>query len=65
MRKYFVFFVALVLTGCSDQYFEDELLVEKTVITRGVDVETLIEQARWGSGEAYLKLAQCYHDARS
>ena len=62
MRKYFVFIVALVLTGCSDQYFEDELLVEKTVITRGVDVETLIEQARWGSGEAYLKLARCYHD---
>lgn len=62
MRKYFVFIAALILTGCSEQYFEDGLLVEKAAITRGVDVETLMEQAKWGSGEAYLRLAQCYHD---
>ena len=62
MRKYLVFIAVLVLTGCSEQYFENELLVEKTAVTRGVDVASLTEQAKWGSGEAYLKLAQCYHD---
>lgn len=60
--KYLLFFAALILTGCSEQYLETGMLAEKQEQAKVVNAQGLMDQARCGSGDACLKLAQCYHD---
>lgn len=67
MGKYFAFIVVLILASCSDQYVMEELAVEpiglaaeSEVLAPASEFNALVEKARWGDGEAYLKLADCY-----
>lgn len=62
MRKYLFLIVVLILTSCSEQYLENEVSVVVNSETAVSNFETVKEQAKWGSGDAYLKLAHCYHD---
>lgn len=58
MKKYFYLMVVLMIVSCADQQFVDELVY--TDRAPASEVDALIEKARWGDGEAYLKLADCY-----
>lgn len=68
MKKYIVAFMALLLVSCSDHQLmeslaemeESESVKENTC--GNVGVNTLIKRARWGDGQAYLQLADCYRD---
>ena len=53
--------VVLVLVSCADQQLVDELGVY-TDRAPASEVDVLIEKARWGDGQACLKLANCYRD---
>lgn len=69
MKKLIVMaMVAMLMASCSEQnYLEDFVSNPSAPLSEQVSpqssiVNSYLEQARWGSGEAYLKLAQCYHD---
>ena len=59
----------LFFTSCSAQHVmkqtlsSNELTEQKNMTVTSQDsVKTLLYQARWGDGSAYLKLADCYRD---
>ena len=59
----------LLLTSCSEQQVMEETLSsqklteQKSMTVSPQDsVMSLLHQARWGDGSAYLKLADCYRD---
>ena len=59
----------LFLASCSEQHLqEDRLASSKVGEQKGAvkapqdSVLSLLHQARWGDGSAYLKLADCYRD---
>lgn len=64
MKKFFYLMVALVLVSCTDQLVMDEVAGEFAEQTPASEVATLMEKARWGDGQAYLKLAECYRDGK-
>jgi hypothetical protein len=49
--------MVMVLVGCSDQQFLDETLANKALLPAENEFNALIEQARFGDGQAFLKLA--------
>ena len=65
MKKILYIFVALLVAGCSEQDVYNDI-VDAPNITSEVPAKdqysVLLEQARWGNSEAYLKLAEFYHD---
>lgn len=61
MRKILHVLVALLLVSCAEQdMFDDIVDVPKGETPVKNEYASLMEQARWGNGEAYLKLAE-YH----
>lgn len=56
--------VALVLSGCSNQHLTGETADVNGASAQVSEIEALIEQARWGDGQAFLKLADCYRDGK-
>lgn len=56
--------MVMVLVGCSDQQFLDETLANKALLPAENEFNALIEQARMGDGQAFLKLADCYRDGK-
>ena len=61
--------MVLFFASCSEQHLqEDRLASTKVVEQKSVEtapqdsVLSLLHQARWGDGSAYLKLADCYRD---
>jgi hypothetical protein len=58
-----VVFISLVLAGCSDQMIIEEMAVSP-VVSQVDSANFYLEKARWGDGEAYLKLAHFYHDGK-
>ena len=64
MKKNLFVLVTMVmsLVSCTDQQFVDETLVNKALLPTESEFSALIEQARWGDGQAFLKLADCYRD---
>ena len=66
MKKYLLAIaaVALVMSGCTDQQFLDETADLTRASAQVSEIEMLKEQARWGDGQAYLKLADCYRDGK-
>lgn len=64
MKKFFYLMVLLVLISCSDQLIVDEMAGERAMLAPASEVGALIEKARWGDGQAYLMLADCYRDGR-
>ena len=64
MKKYLFLVMTLVLVSCTDQMMVDEVAGEHAQQTPESNVATLMEKARWGDGEAYVKLADCYRDGK-
>ena len=64
MKKYLFLWIvsAIVFMGCNDQLLLDEALVGSHQLNSNNEFNTLIEQARWGDGQAFLKLADCYRE---
>ena len=57
----------LLLTGCSQQQMENEVSGNlakensETVVSTSNPVNEYLAKARWGDGNAFMKLAECYH----
>ena len=64
MKQYFYLVIALMMVGCTDQFMVDELAGEYAEQTPVNEVVTLMEKARWGDGQAYVKLADCYREGK-
>ena len=64
MKKYLLLWIvsATVCMGCTDQQFQENALADFHQQNSNNEINTLIEQARWGDGQAFLKLADCYRD---
>lgn len=68
MKKYIILFMVAILASCSDMQLaesiadvkESELVKENA--NGSAEINTLVERARWGDGQAYLQLADCYRD---
>lgn len=64
MKKYLYLMIALVIVGCTEQMALSENMDEPTKQELPNEIEMLKESARWGDGEAYLELANCYRDGK-
>ena len=64
MKKFLFFVVALGLVSCTDQLLVDEVASRPVEQDAASEVSALMEKARWGDGEAYMKLADCYRDGK-
>jgi len=64
MKKYLLLWIvsATVCMGCTDQQFQENALADVHQQNSNNEINMLIEQARWGDGQAFLKLADCYRD---
>lgn len=69
MKKFIVLtIVAVFMASCSEQQLLDEFTNEQSVTSseqqdsESVILNSYLEKARWGDGNAFLKLAECYHD---
>lgn len=62
MKKYLNLIVVLVLVSCTDQLVFDGVSGELAEQNPVCEVASLVEKARWGDGQAYLKLADCYRE---
>ena len=68
MKKCIILFMAAILASCSDTQLaesiadvkESELVKENAI--GSAEIKALVERARWGDGQAYLQLADCYRD---
>lgn len=64
INKYFLAvcsYIALLIS-CTEQELNNAILLEQNTHTaENSQYSYLIEQARWGNGDAYLKLAELYH----
>lgn len=68
MKKCIILFMAAILASCSDTQLaesiadvKDSELVKEDANGSAV-INALVERARWGDGQAYLQLADCYRD---
>lgn len=66
MKKYLfaVMAVLLAMVSCTDSRFLDETVGNTTELSSTNELSTLIEKARWGDGQAFVKLADCYRDGK-
>ena len=66
MKKYLFAVMAVVLAtvSCTDSQFLDESVGNPTELSSTNELNTLIEKARWGDGQAFVKLADCYRDGK-
>ena len=64
MKKYLfaIMAVLLALVSCTDSQFLDENPGNLSELSSSNEINDLIEQARWGDGQAFVKLADCYRD---
>ena len=62
MKKYLLFSAVLVLAGCTDQLGVENVVDMPVEQAADSEVRVLIEKARWGDADAYMKLADCYRD---
>ena len=53
MKRYLIVVMVALLAGCAEHQVVDGSSVE---------ISTLVDRARWGDGEAFLQLADCYRD---
>ena len=64
MKKLFYLVVTLLMISCSEQLLVDEVVGESVEQTAVSELNVLMEKARWGNGEAYVKLADCYRNGK-
>lgn len=69
MKKYIFVATAALFVNCSDQQLTDSVtdvksteLLQTSDVNDKAKVDALIEKARWGDGQAFLQLADCYRD---
>ena len=64
MKKYLLLWIvsATVCMGCTDLQFLGDALADVHQQNSNNEINMLIKQARWGDGQAFLKLADCYRD---
>ena len=65
MKKILYIFVTLLIAGCSEQDVYNDIVDASSIMSETSNTDqysTLLEQARWGNSDAYLKLAGFYHD---
>lgn len=64
MKKYLLLWIVSVTVcmSCTNQQFLENALADFHQQNGNNEINTLIEQARWGDGQAFLKLADCYRD---
>lgn len=63
MKKVFFMMIPLLLMGCANQELVDlDMAGDLTKNAPAIEFDVLMEKARWGDGEACLKLADCYRD---
>ena len=56
--------VLLAMFSCTDNQFLDENAGNLSELSSTNEVRALIEKARWGDGQAFVKLADCYRDGK-
>ena len=69
MKKLIVLaMIAMFMVSCSEQHLQDDYMSRtfapldiKETSQAGI-VNSYLEKARWGDGDAFLNLAKCYHD---
>ena len=66
MKKYLfaIMAVLLAMVSCTDNQFLDENAGNLSELSSTNEVSALIEKARWGDGQAFVKLADCYRDGK-
>ena len=64
MKQYFYLVIALMMVSCTDQSMVEDVAGEYAEQTPVNEVATLMEKARWGDGQAYVKLADCYREGK-
>lgn len=68
MKKYIILFMVAILASCSDMQLADSIAdVKESELVKenangSAEINALVERARWGDGQAYLQLADCYRD---
>lgn len=65
MKKILYIFVTLLIAGCSEQDVYNDIVDAPSIMSEISNTDQysdLLEQARWGNSDAYLKLAGFYHD---
>lgn len=65
MKKVIYAFIALLVAGCSEKTVYNDIVDAPSMINEDPakgQYSVLLEQARWGNSDAYLKLAEFYHD---
>ena len=65
MKKILYIFVVLLIAGCSEQDVYNDIVDAPSIMNEAPATDQysdLLEQARWGNSDAYLKLAGFYHD---
>lgn len=66
MMKYLLLIVSVLLTmfSCTDNQLLDENAGNLSELSSTNELNTLIEKARWGDGQAFVKPADCYRDGK-
>ena len=68
MKKYIILFMVAILASCSDMQLAESIadVKESELVKENangcVEINALVERARWGDGQAYLQLADRYRD---
>ena len=68
MKKCIILFMAAILASCSDTQLAESIAdvkeseLVKVNATSSAEIKALVARARWGDGQAYLQLADCYRD---
>ena len=64
MKKYFYLVIVLMMVSCTDQFMVEDVAGGYAEQTPASEVAILMEKARWGDGQAYVKLADCYREGK-
>ncbi len=56
--------VLLAMVSCTDNQFLNENSGDLSELSSTCEMDVLIEKARWGDGQAFVKLADCYRDGK-
>ena len=68
MKKCIILFMVAILASCSDTQLAESIAdVKESDLVKenangSAEINALVERARWGDGQAYLQLADCYRD---
>ena len=68
MKECIILFMVAILASCSDTQLAESIAdVKESDLVKenangSAEINALVERARWGDGQAYLQLADCYRD---